>query len=66
MPILSYQPLRCFGLFKRSIMQAYELPRCEVLDSQLIANTFAGDKIVFGIADDNVFTLAITIWPMAS
>lgn len=47
-------------------MQAYELPRCEVLDSQLIANTFAGDKIVFGIADDNVFTLAITIWPMAS
>lgn len=43
------------------MIQANELPLCEVLDSSLIAETFQEDKVSFGNADDDVFTPAITL-----
>jgi len=48
------------------MIQANELPLCEVLDSTLFAEAFQEDKVVFGIADEDVFTPAITLWAMIS
>ena len=48
------------------MIQANELPLCEVLDSSLFAKAFEEDEVVFGIADENVFTPAITLWAMIS
>jgi len=48
------------------MIQANELPLCEVLDSSLFAEAFQEDKVVFGIADEDVVTPAITLWAMVS
>jgi hypothetical protein len=48
------------------MIQANELPLCEVLDSSLFAKAFQEDNVVFGIADEDVFTPAITLWAMIS
>jgi len=48
------------------MIQANKLPLCEVLDSSLFAEAFQEDKVVFGIADEDVFTPAITLWAMVS
>ena len=66
MSILASFSLRCFSIFQRSMIQANELPLCEVLDSSLFANAFEEDEVVFGIDDENVFTPAITLWAMIS
>jgi putative transposase len=66
MSILPDCSLRCFSIFQRSMIQAKELPLCEVLDSSLFAKAFEEDKVVFGIAEENVFTPAITVWAMIS
>ncbi len=42
------------------MIQANELPLCEVLDGPLFAEAFQEDNVVFGIADEDVFTPAIT------
>ena len=59
MSILSSSSLQCFSIFQRSMIQANELPLCEVLDSSLFAEAFQEDNVVFGIADEDVFTPAI-------
>jgi putative transposase len=66
MSILPVHSPRCFGIFKRSTIQAGYLPLCEMLDSSVIAEAFEEDNIVFGIADEDVFTPAITLWAMVS
>ena len=66
MPILPSCLLNCFSIFQRSMIQANELPLCEVLDSSLFAKAFEEDEVVFGIADEDVFTPAITLWAMIS
>jgi len=48
------------------MIQAPKLPLCEVLDSSLFAEAFQEDKVVFGIADEDVFNPAITLWAMVS
>lgn len=48
------------------MIQSDELPLREILDSALIADAFVEDEIVFGIADEDVFTPAITLWAMVS
>ena len=54
------------SMFQRSMIQANELPLSEVLDSSLFAKAFQEDEVVFGIADEDVFTPAITLWAMIS
>lgn len=66
MSILPIRSLHCFSIFKRSMIQSNELPLCEVLDSSLIAQAFEEDNVVFGIADEDVFTPANTLWAMVS
>ncbi len=66
MSILPRLSLRCFSMFQRSMIQTNELPLCEVLDSSLFAKAFNEDEVVFGIADEDVFTPAITLWAMIS
>ena len=66
MSILTSGSLRCFSIFQRSMIQANQLPLCEVLDSSLFAEAFQEDKVVFGTADEDVFTPAITLWAMIS
>lgn len=66
MSILPIRALHCFSIFQRSMIQANQLPLCEVLDSTLIAETFQEDKVSFGNADEDVFTPAITLWAMVS
>ena len=48
------------------MIQADDLPLSEVLDSPLIADVFEEEKVLFGIADEDVFTPAITLWAMVS
>ncbi len=48
------------------MIQTKELPLCEVLDSSLIAEAFQEGNVVFGIANEDVFTPAITLWAMVS
>ncbi len=48
------------------MIQSDQLPLREVLQSALIAETFQEDNVVFGIADEDVFTPAITLWAMVS
>jgi len=48
------------------MIQANKLPLCEVLDSSLFAEAFQEDNVVFGTADEDVFTPAITLWAMIS
>jgi len=48
------------------MIQADGLPLSEVLNSPLIADVFEEEKVVFGIADEDVFTPAITLWAMVS
>jgi len=66
MSIPASHSLHCFSFFQRSMIQADELPLCEVLDSSLFAEAFQEDKVVFGIVDEDVFTPAITLWAMVS
>ena len=67
MSILTSLSIRCFSIFQRSMIQANELPLCEVLDSSLFAKAFEEDEVVFGIADEKkFFTPAITLWAMIS
>jgi putative transposase len=66
MSVLPVRSPHCFGIFKRSMIQADCLPLCEMLDSSVIAEAFKEDNIVFGIADEDVFTPAITLWAMVS
>lgn len=48
------------------MIQASELPLSEVLDSSLFAEAFEEDEVLFGVADEDVFTPAITLWAMIS
>lgn len=48
------------------MIQSNKLPLCEILESTLIADAFEEDGIDFGIADEDVFTPAITLWAMVS
>lgn len=48
------------------MLQADGLPLCEILDNQLIAEVFDEERIHFGIADEDVYTPAITLWAMVS
>jgi putative transposase len=66
MSILPIRSLHFFSIFQRSMIQASNLPLCEVLNSSLIAETFQEDKVSFGNADEDVFTPAITLWAMVS
>lgn len=66
MSILSVRSAQCFSIFKRSMIQADGLPLGEVLNSKLIAEVFEEEQIHFGIADEDVYTPAITLWAMVS
>lgn len=66
MSILSARSPQSFSIFKRSMIQADDLPLSDILSSDLIANVFKEEKIRFGIADDDVYTPAITLWAMIS
>lgn len=66
MSILADGSHRCFSIFQRSMIQSDDLPLSEILDSTLIADAFEEDGIDFGIADEDVFTPAITLWAMVS
>lgn len=66
MSILPNRLLHGFRIFQRSLIQSDQLPLCEILDSSLIAEAFQEDQVVFGIADEDVFTPAITLWAMVS
>jgi len=66
MSILSTRSPQCFTIFKRSLIQTEDLPLTEVLDDQLIADVFQEEGIKFGLADEDVFTPAITMWAMIS
>ena len=48
------------------MIQADSLPLCEMLDSSVIAEAFEEDNVVFSIADEDVFTPAITLWAIVS
>ena len=66
MSILSSPASLRFDLFKRSMIQADHLPLAEVLDSPIFDTVFAEHKVVFGVADEDVYTPAITLWAMVS
>ncbi len=66
MAILPSHSPHCFGIFMRSMIQADHPPLSEMLNSSSIAEVFEEDKIVFGIADEEVFTPVITSWAMVS
>lgn len=66
MSILSAHLPKCFSIFKRSMIQADGLPLGEILDSPLIAEVFEEENVRFGIADEDVFTPAITLWAAVS
>ncbi len=66
MSILSVSSPHCFSIFKRSMIQADGLPLCEILNSEFIAEVFDGERIQFGLADEDVYTPAITLWAMIS
>jgi len=66
MSILSPNSVDCFTLFKRSLIQSDDLPLAEVLSDQLFKDVFEEERVVFGLADEDVFTPAITLWAMVS
>jgi hypothetical protein len=66
MAILAGLSPRCFSIFQRSMIQSDDLPLSEILDSTLIADAFQEDNVDFGIADEDVFTPATTLWAMVS
>ena len=64
--ILSTRSFDCFSIFKRSMIQADGLPLSEILDCSIISEVFDEEKVHFGIADEYVYTPAITLWAMIS
>ncbi len=48
------------------MVQTDGLPLTEILDSQIISDTFKDHQVVFGIADEDVYTPVITLWAMVS
>lgn len=66
MSILSTPASLRFDLFRRSLIQTEHLPMADVLNCHVIEEVFEEHKIVFGIADEDVFTPAITLWAMVS
>lgn len=66
MSILSARSPQSFTIFKRSMIQADGLPLSDILNSDLIADVFKEEGIQFGIADEDVYTPAITLWAMIS
>jgi hypothetical protein len=66
MSILSAHSPHRFDLFRRSMLQADSLPLTEVLADPLIEEAFQEHNVNFGIADEDVFTPAITLWAMVS
>lgn len=66
MAILSTPASLRFDLFKRSLIQSDRLPMADVLDCRIMEEVFEEHQIVFGIADEDVFTPAITLWAMVS
>ena len=48
------------------MIQADGLPLSEILDCSIISEVFEEEKVHFGIADDDVYTPAITLWAMIS
>jgi putative transposase len=48
------------------MIQADTLPLSDILNSELIVGVFEEEKIQFGIADEDVYTPAITLWAMIS
>lgn len=48
-------------MFKRSMIQVDGLPLTEILDSPLIDEVLEEENVRFGIADEDVFTPAITL-----
>ncbi len=66
MSILSAHASDCFGIFKRSLIQSSDLPMADILTDKLIADALEKEQVEFGIADEDVFTPAITLWAMVS
>ncbi|WP_404307082.1 IS4 family transposase [Neorhodopirellula lusitana] len=66
MSILSVRAPDCFRIFQRSLIQSNDLPMADLLSDRLIAEVFEQERVNFGIADDDVFTPAITLWAMVS
>jgi hypothetical protein len=66
MSILSPHSADCFTLFKRSLIQSDDLPLADVLSDQLVKDVFEEERVEFGLADEDVFTPAITLWAMVS
>lgn len=48
------------------MIQAKGLPLTEILEDQLVAEVFREHQVDFGIADEDVFTPAVTLWAMVS
>jgi len=48
------------------LIQSDDLPLADVLSDQLFKDVFEEERIVFGLADEDVFTPAITLWAMVS
>jgi len=48
------------------MIQADGLPLSEILDCSIITEVFEEEKVHFGIADEDVYTPAITLWAMIS
>jgi hypothetical protein len=66
MSILLVRSPHSFSIFNRSMIQADTLPLSDILNSELIVGVFEEEKIQFGIADEDVYTPAITLWAMIS
>jgi hypothetical protein len=66
MSILSAHSPHRFDLFRRSMIQGESLPLTEVLSDSLVEDAFQERNVSFGIADEDVFTPAITLWAMVS
>ena len=66
MSILSVRSPHCVSIFKRTMVQTDGLPLTEILDSRIISDVLDEEHVRFGMADEDVFTPAITLWAMVS
>lgn len=55
-----------FSIFQRSLLQNDELPLTDVIDEQLLEQTFDEYQVDFADDDEAVYTPAITLWALVS
>ena len=54
------------GLLRRALGQDDSLPLTQVLSDELIQDAFEQHHVPFGLADEDVYTPAVTLWAVIS